>query len=580
ALLRMELKVPHSSMAYLQQSQSEGYHFAENEVTHQLEQIILIEKMDEKIKHFEFRDFTVGENGSVFALFNIVLQPPEATFEHVNRELQETLSLIRSTLASSSQNVYIINLAVERQNMDKVAYSKMLDKTSGPYRWLDYQIHLFVVSALRRCDFYDCIEKFETRITPVYHHLETTHLTARVEVTVNHTMLALQRKSNLTAFLVCINAGFICESNNWMISTIALQIFTHFDTNCIFSDVCLMGRCCMTRRDGNSSVTDRARFNKSVGYQVKCRQFDASLNRSTMLPFGRTQLLDLITRVLCDSNVQMFVGARSLYFETPVQQAADLGSCLVEKSEVVGTQSNKLGKFVTVRAEKRRILVNHILLFYPVIMEKGTRSLRITILAFKCWHHMVLTKIVVTLIQQGITGHGTVVVESLNCHFMLSYAIHSLDKKRKVSTVGPTICIIEQLIVFDRALAYYRKHKIRNTNKTKLNVLLGNFGQIVGMPDTNANVGNRITVHPTTYSALQEKGTIPVITTIKGTTYTETQSELFDATVIRLIREMSAIVRWNKQLPNCVSRDMSMPLHPSSADDKSTDYGYDYYRIG
>ncbi|KAG5450840.1 hypothetical protein CSKR_201288 [Clonorchis sinensis] len=146
----MELKVPHSSMAYLQQSQSEGYHFAENEVTHQLEQIILIEKMDEKIKHFEFRDFTVGENGSVFALFNIVLQPPEATFEHVNRELQETLSLIRSTRIAVQKKIkyyiYIINLAVERQNMDKVAYSKMLDKTSGPYRWLDYQIHLFVRS--------------------------------------------------------------------------------------------------------------------------------------------------------------------------------------------------------------------------------------------------------------------------------------------------------------------------------------------------------------------------------------------------------------------------------------------------
>ncbi|TGZ42217.1 hypothetical protein CRM22_011226 [Opisthorchis felineus] len=218
ALLRMELKVPHSSMAYLQQSQSEGYHFAENEVTHQLEQIILIRKMDEKMKHFEFRDFAVGTNGSVFALFNIVLQPPEATFEHVNRELQETLSLIRSTritaqkkikyyMASSSRNVCIINLAVERQNMDKVAYSKMLDKRSGPYRWLDYQIHLFVVSSLQRCDFYDCIEKFETQITPVYHHLETTHLKATLEVTINHTMLVLQRKSNVTAFLVCINAG-------------------------------------------------------------------------------------------------------------------------------------------------------------------------------------------------------------------------------------------------------------------------------------------------------------------------------------------------------------------------------------
>ncbi|OON24031.1 hypothetical protein X801_00062, partial [Opisthorchis viverrini] len=295
-------------MAYLQQSQSDGYHFAENEVTHQLEQIILIRKMDEKIKHFEFREFTVGENGSVFALFNIVLQPPDVTFEHANRELQDTLSVIRSTRITAQKKIKyysmfeicqnaglcIINLAVERQNMDKVAYSKMLDKRSGPYRWLDYQIHLFVVSALRRCDFYDCIEKFETQITPVYHHLETTHLTVTLEVTVNDTMLTLQRKSNVTALLVCINAGFICESNSWMISSIDLQIFELQDgaaascspdyirTRCMAysgavhdshddfllcfhafrQDICLMGRCCMTRWDGNSPVNDRARLNK------------------------------------------------------------------------------------------------------------------------------------------------------------------------------------------------------------------------------------------------------------------------------------------------------------------------------
>ncbi|KER31622.1 hypothetical protein T265_02135 [Opisthorchis viverrini] len=85
------------------------------------------------------------------------------------------------------------------------------------------------------------------------------------------------------------------------------------------------------------------------------------------------------------------------------------------------------------------------------------------ILAFKCWHHMVSTKIFVTLIQQGVTGHGIVVVESLNCHFMLNYTIHLLDSKRRLFTVGLNVCIIEQLIVFFRALAYGRKHKMLNT---------------------------------------------------------------------------------------------------------------------
>ncbi|TGZ42216.1 hypothetical protein CRM22_011225 [Opisthorchis felineus] len=39
--------------------------------------------------------------------------------------------------------------------------------------------------------------------------------------------------------------------------------------------------------------------------------------------------------------------------------------------------------------------------------------------------------------------------------------------------------------------------------------------------------------------AFQEKSTTPAITTIKGATHTETQSELFDATAIRLVREMT-----------------------------------------
>ncbi|OON24029.1 hypothetical protein X801_00060 [Opisthorchis viverrini] len=54
-------------------------------------------------------------------------------------------------------------------------------------------------------------------------------------------------------------------------------------------------------------------------------------------------------------------------------------------------------------------------------------------------------------------------LESLNCHFMLNYTIHLLDSKRRLFTVGLNVCIIEQLIVFFRALAYGRKHKMLNT---------------------------------------------------------------------------------------------------------------------
>ncbi|GAA48126.1 hypothetical protein CSKR_110120 [Clonorchis sinensis] len=194
---------------------SRMYRSLRAEVTHQLEQIMRIQKVHLALIHFEFSGFVQDDTGAVVALFQLFFDPLKITLREVVEQLQSGLTAIRSIHASYDWNlpyytVWTLKMIFEKTQLEQAVPEETQDKQD-----LDSRISIFMHFAVNRCRFWEVVDQMEYKI------LHNTPSLTNVEYTikVNRTKLLLEHRLSANHFVNCLTSGLTSETNNWRMVT-------------------------------------------------------------------------------------------------------------------------------------------------------------------------------------------------------------------------------------------------------------------------------------------------------------------------------------------------------------------------
>ncbi|OON24028.1 hypothetical protein X801_00059, partial [Opisthorchis viverrini] len=185
------------------------------EVTHQLEQIMRIQKVHLTLLHFEFSGFVQEDTGAIVALFQLFFDPLKITLREVVEQLQSGLAAIHSIHVAYDRNIPFYTVWTLKMTFEKNQLGQTVPEETQDKQELDSRISIFMHFAVNRCHLWEVVDHMDYKIL-----LNTPSLT-NVEYTlkVNRTKLMLELRLSANHFLHCLNGGLNSETNNWRMVT-------------------------------------------------------------------------------------------------------------------------------------------------------------------------------------------------------------------------------------------------------------------------------------------------------------------------------------------------------------------------